>query len=210
MFSSWPAIRPRRQPVREAAALSAELRIPHLLAHANIGLGALQAGHGDPDVGLTLAELGYARFEATGAAFAETRLSLNVTYNRARIAAAFEAAGRPAEALAQLELAIAVAEQTGGRWFEPELHRLRGEWLLRHADAAEAEAEFDKAIDVAIRQNARLWELRAATSLASLHASQRRLDRARDTLAPVYAWFTEGLDRPDLRNAGALLAGLPS
>jgi predicted ATPase len=93
------------------------------------------------------------------------------------------------------------------RWFEAELHRIRGE-LLRTAHpgaTAEAEADFHRAITVARRQDAKLWELRAATSLARLWRDRGKRDEARALVAPVYGWFTEGFDTPDLKEAKALL-----
>ena len=109
--------------------------------------------------------------------------------------------GRAAEALRLLAEALARVEATGERWFEAELHRLRGEALLgaSAADRAEAEACFRKALDVAREQGAKWWELRAATSLARLWAEHGERRKAHDLLAPIYGWFTEGFDTPDLR-----------
>ena len=91
-----------------------------------------------------------------------------------------------------------------------ELHRLRGEWLLQAAPSDEnrAEAAFHQALAVAREQQARSLELRAATSLARLWQQQGRREQARDVLAPVYGWFTEGFDTPDLQDARVLLAQL--
>ena len=101
-------------------------------------------------------------------------------------------------------------ERTGERWFEAELHRLKGEVLLGGSEPsiADVEVEFQRALAIAREQGARFWELRAATSLARLWSDQRRHEDARNLLAPVYAWFTEGLDTPDLAKARALLASL--
>ena len=103
-----------------------------------------------------------------------------------------------------------MANNTGERWFEAELHRLIGESHLAHysSEPAEAEAAFYRAMTVAHQQNARLWELRAAMSLSRLWRDQGRQTAARDLLAPIYGWFTEGFDTPDLRDAKALLDGL--
>jgi len=111
--------------------------------------------------------------------------------------------------LRALAEAMEVAEEKGERFYEPELHRLRGE-LYRDAgrDRREVEDCFVRALDAACRHEARLLELRAATSLARLMASQGRQDDARDALAPIYNWFTEGLDTDDLQSAKVVLDSL--
>jgi predicted ATPase len=94
----------------------------------------------------------------------------------------------------------------GAAPLEAELHRLRGEALLAGAGTvSEAEAAIEKGIDVARRQNAKSWELRGAMSLARLRRQQGRRAEARDLLAPIYGWFTEGFDTADLKEAKALL-----
>jgi adenylate cyclase len=110
--------------------------------------------------------------------------------------------------LATLVEAFALVEETDERYCEAELHRVRGELLLMQGDETEAEASYERAIEVARRQNARSWELRAATSLARLWRQQGRTDEARQMLAEIYDWFTEGFDTPDLREARALLEEL--
>ena len=106
--------------------------------------------------------------------------------------------------------ALARIERTGERWFEAELHRLKGEILLGGCkpSLADAETEFRQAITIARAQGARFWELRAATSLARLWRDQRRHEDARRLLAPVYTWFTEGSNTPDLEKARALMRSL--
>jgi predicted ATPase len=94
--------------------------------------------------------------------------------------------------------------------YEAELHRTRGELLISVRDFEGAEASFREAIAVARRQNAKLWELRAAMSMARLWRDQGKRDQARDLLAPVYGWFTEGFDTRDLKEAKALLDELSS
>jgi predicted ATPase len=100
--------------------------------------------------------------------------------------------------------------QTGIVYYEPELRRLEGELRLRHdpADAQKAEACFQRAVAIARRTQAKSWELRAATSLARLKRDQGRRGEARDLLAPVLGWFTEGFDTADLQEAKALLDDL--
>ena len=97
-------------------------------------------------------------------------------------------------------------ERTGERWSEAELHRLKGELLLQRGDdPEEVETCYRQAIAVAQRQEAKSWELRATTSLARLLRDQGRAAEARDILSPIYHWFTEGFDTPDLQDAKALL-----
>jgi TolB-like protein/predicted ATPase len=119
---------------------------------------------------------------------------------------AYVGLGRFAEARDCLAQAFGLVEKTGERWAEADLHRLAGEVALAcDGDAKSAEACFHRALAIARRQNARAWELRAATSLAALWRDQGRCDQAHDLLAPVYGWFTEGLDTADLLRAKALL-----
>ena len=132
-------------------------------------------------------------------------------YQRAHLADAYGRAGRPkAERLRQLNKAIAQSERTGELWFNAELYRRRGEVMASGTDPdpVAAEADFRHAIAVARSQGARLWELRAATSLARLWRDRGRRAEAYDLLAPVCGWFTEGHDTPDLIGAKELLETL--
>jgi predicted ATPase len=117
-------------------------------------------------------------------------------------------AGHSKESLATLGEALAWVEETGERYWEAELHRQRGELLLRQGDEAGAEARLHKAIKVARRQSAKSWELRATVSLCRLWQEQGRADEARQMLSQIYGWFTEGFDTPDLQEAKALLEAL--
>jgi predicted ATPase len=96
--------------------------------------------------------------------------------------------------------------------FEAEVYRIAGEIALKspEPDVAKAQDYFERAITVARKQQAKSWELRAAVSLARLWRDQGRRDAARDLLAPVYNWFTEGFDTRDLKEAKALLEELAS
>ncbi len=109
-----------------------------------------------------------------------------------------------------LDEALAVLDTTEARVYAAELYRLQGAVLLQQAvpEASQAEACFQQALDVARQQQAKSWELRAATSLARLWQSQDKRQDAYDLLAPVYHWFTEGFDTADLQEAKALLAEL--
>jgi predicted ATPase len=150
---------------------------------------------------------GIARAQQSISAQAARGMIHSQAYHLGLLAHACERAGQSEEALDTLDRALEMADRTGERWFEAELHRLRGEWLIAHRsrEQAEAEACFERAIAVAGRQSAKMWELRAAASFARLRRNQGRPVEARDLLAPVYEWFTEGLDTPDLKEAKALL-----
>ncbi len=118
--------------------------------------------------------------------------------------------GRHDDALGALGLGVAQAEQQGQHYYDAELHRLRAEILLDMDGNAveEAEALFGQSLEIARRQEAKTFELRAATSLARLWQRQGKRDAARALLAPLYAWFTEGFDTRDLKDAKALLEEL--
>jgi predicted ATPase len=110
--------------------------------------------------------------------------------------------------LALLNATLHNVERTGERWLESELYRHKGQLLLRQGQSEAAEELYRKALSIAEEQKAKLWELRAAASLARLRRNQGRHAEARGVLAPVYAWFTEGFGTPDLREAKALLEAL--
>ena len=109
-----------------------------------------------------------------------------------------------------LRLGIAQTEQQEMHFYDAELHRLRAEILLDMDGNAveEAEALFGQALEIARRQEAKTFELRATTSLARLWRDQRKRAAARDLLAPIYGWFTEGFDTRDLQDAKAVLEEL--
>jgi len=127
----------------------------------------------------------------------------------ALLAEAQQAAGQLAEAQGTAATALAVAAQTGSFFGDADLHRLDGDLLLATGGAAdEAAARYHRALAIAREQGARSLELRAATSLARLWRDQGKRAEARDLLAPIYAWFTEGFDTRDLQDAKALLEEL--
>jgi tetratricopeptide (TPR) repeat protein len=117
--------------------------------------------------------------------------------------------GKPEAALVSVAAGLKAVEKTGGAPLEAELYRLRGEALLGGAGTvSEAEAAIQQAIDIARRQNAKSWELRAAMSLARLRRQQGRPQEAVALLAPILGWFTEGFDTADLQAARTLLDDL--
>jgi predicted ATPase len=124
------------------------------------------------------------------------------------LAEAYEGIGQANEGLRGLTEALAVVDKTGERWWEAEMHRVEGLLQLALADEERAETCFRQAMDVARHQEAKSWELRAATSLARLWQQQGKRAAARDLLEPIYGWFTEGFDTADLQEARALLEEL--
>ena len=103
--------------------------------------------------------------------------------------------------------AMTTIETSKESWFKAESHRMAGEIALKppQPDVAKAEASFEKALAVARQQQAKSWELRAAMSMARLWRDQGKREEARELLAPIYGWFTEGFDTRDLKDAKALL-----
>jgi adenylate cyclase len=131
-------------------------------------------------------------------------------YDLALLAEAQEKRGRAEEGLRTLAEAFTLMDKTGERCWEAESHRLKGEFLLRQdvSNAPQAETCFHQALDIAHRQQAKSLELRAVMSLARLWQRQGKRAEARELLAPIYGWFTEGFDTADLQEAKALLETL--
>jgi predicted ATPase len=115
--------------------------------------------------------------------------------------------GRLDEASTNIREAMTAIETTEERWCEAEINRIAGEvgLLWPDADAAKAEVGFARALEVARKQQAKAWELRAAMSLARLLRAQGKRSAARELLSPIYSWFTQGFDTLDLREAKTLL-----
>ena len=153
---------------------------------------------GQTDEALELLIKGLAEFKATGAITTAPRMLT-------LIAEALRGAGRLREALQRLDEAERQIEATQERWYEAEMHRMYGECLIASGDLASAESRFNRALSVSRLQHAKLWEIRAATSLARLWRDQGKRVEAHDLLAPIYGWFTEGFDTPLLRDAKTLL-----
>ena len=123
------------------------------------------------------------------------------------LARAYAGLGQFDDARRYIDEAATMIETNKETWFEAEVHRTAGEIALKSPvpDTANAAEYFDRALEVARKQQAKSWELRAAMSMARLWRDQGKRDEARELLAPVYNWFTEGFDTLDLKEAQALL-----
>jgi predicted ATPase len=173
-----------------------------------IGLGTILRGwalamQGQREEGLAQVRQGLAAWQATGAA-------VLVPFFCTVLADVCDHLGDPEDGLQALAEAHTLVEQQEERWWEAEIHRLRGVLLLRQTGTSQAEAEawLQRALAVARRQEAKSLELRAAMSLSRLWQQQGKRDEAQALLAPIYGWFTEGFDTADLQEAKALLDAL--
>ena len=126
-------------------------------------------------------------------------------HNIALLAEACEIGAQIDGAMTLVDDALRRIERTGERWFVAEVYRQKGALLMRQGHTEAAEELYRKALSIAQEQEAKLWELRAAASLARLRRDQGRRAEARDLLGSVYGWFTEGFATPDLKAAKALL-----
>jgi predicted ATPase len=186
----------------ELLALSDEKGLFQARASGLMFLGWALALAGDTEQGVAHLEQGLGTLNRMGARG-------HVTHYFCFMAEGLLSARRYADALSQVTRALDLAAEIEEHWYVPRLHQVRAELLL-HLDGSgrEAEASLQQAISVARQLGAKGWELPAATSLARLWADRGRRSEARDLLAPVYGWFTEGFDTPDLRAAKASLDAL--
>jgi TOMM system kinase/cyclase fusion protein len=204
-FAAWlHQLRREGQAAQERAAaaiaLSTDQGFPFWEAWGTILRGWAQAEQGQSAEGIAQMRQGIAAWRATGA-------ELQRPYYLALLAEAYGKAGHTEEGLRVLGEALTAVHKTGERQYEAELYRLTGELRLKQnvPDAQEAESCLRQAVDVARQQQAKSLELRAAMSLSRLWQQQGQRDEAYDLLGPIYAWFTEGFDTPDLQEAKALL-----
>jgi predicted ATPase len=183
-----------------AMALCTERGFAYYLAWGTIMQGWALVRQGQREEGMAQMRRGLAAIGATGA-------ELRRPYYLALHAEVCGAVGQFGDGLTMLAEARAAMRSTGECWTEAELHRLTGELLCRQSvvDTPQAEVCFRQALDVARHQQAKSLELRAAMSLSRLWQRQGRRAEARDLLAPIYYWFTEGFDTADLQEARALL-----
>ncbi len=196
----------RREPGRvqeraeEAIAQCERVGLPLFLGVGRTLRGWARAEAGESIEGMAEIQQGLAELMRTGTgAGAPTFLAM--------LAEASWQVGRYDQALGAIGLGVARAQETGQHYWDAELHRLRAQILLDKdvASSEEAEALFRRALEIARGQQGKSFELRTATNLARLLASRGQRDEARNLLAPVYDWFTEGFDTRDLKDAKALL-----
>jgi predicted ATPase len=187
----------------ENATISGERGFPLWLAVSDVLLGWVAAHSEKGADGIDRMRRGIAALTATGArVFEPFHISL--------VAEALALAGEVEEGLAELDQALARSTESGEKWADAELHRLRGDLVCRlpRPDLDGAERSFRAALSIAREQGTKGFELRAATSLAQLLGHDGRREEARELLAPVYGSFTEGFDTADLKDAKALFTAL--
>jgi class 3 adenylate cyclase/predicted ATPase len=190
--------------VEAAIRLATEQGFPLYRAMGALLRGwALAQQAGQAQEGIAQLTQGLTVWRATGT-------EISRPYFLALLADVYGTIGEPEAGLTALTEALTLVDKTGERWYEPELYRLKGALLLQHSseNATEAETCFQHAIRIAQIQQAKSWELRAATNLARLWQQQGKRQEAHALLAPVYGWFTEGFDTADLHEAQALLDAL--
>ena len=188
----------------ELIALADERGAPYWKALGTATRGWLFTEAGKASDAIRAITSGITSLRSTGAVLYEPR---HLWY----LAMAYAELGQPDEARRCIDDAIDKVERSKEKWCEAEVHRIAGEIALKSlapGPEEKAEAYFDHALTVARQQQAKSWELRAAMSLARLWRDQGKVQQARELLAPVYGWFTEGFDTRDLKEAKALLEGL--
>jgi predicted ATPase len=175
----------------------------HYLGNATFERGWVLAAQGQGEKGIAQMHQGLAALRTTGT-------GLLLAEFLALLVEAYGQIGQAKEGLRLLDEALVPVDASGERFYAAEVYRLKGELLLRQTvpEASAAEACFQQALAVARRQQAKSWELRAAMSLSRLWQHQGKRAAARELLAPIYGWFTEGFDTADLQEAKALLAAL--
>jgi DNA-binding SARP family transcriptional activator len=197
----------RREPLAASDMIQALLKVAQERAYLLfVAIGTIDDGWAlasrDPHAAIERIREGIAMCEARG-------LRVLRPGAQAALAEAWGRVGDPGGGLGAIDEGLSLLEQTGERQWEAELYRLQGELrALGGADDDLVEASFQQALRVAQRQQARSFELRAAVSLARFWQHQGQTEPARQLLQPLYAWFTEGFDTPDLVDARALLAEL--
>jgi len=189
------AVQTMLRSANELSAFSHQHGLPLVSTYADLIRGWCLGALGKTGEGIPLLLQGIAALGATA----------YLPFYILTLAEVYGIAARPEEGLNHLAEAANVVETTAERWAEAEIHRLRGTLLLSMNKHAAAEDSYRRALAVARRQSAKFWELRAAISLARLWRDQGKRAEARDLLAPIYDWFTEGFDTPVLQEAKALL-----
>ena len=192
-----------KQYAEELCILSREHGFTLWLASGDLWCGSALTALGQPQQGIARLLDSLSMLRAIGQVLATPWALIMLADSHAKI-------GQVEKGLDCLAEAAQITEMNDDRWSEAELHRLRGDLLNENDDVVAAEQSYFQSLAVARRQSAKFWELRAATSLARLWRDQGKRTEARDLLAPVYNWFTEGHDTPVLKEAKALLEQLSS
>jgi DNA-binding winged helix-turn-helix (wHTH) protein/predicted ATPase len=182
----------------EVNTVTIEQGLPFWRAIGTIYQGWVKAKSGDVPEAMSLLHGGSSAYRATGA-------EVWMPHHLALLAGAYEIAGQVEEAVTLLDEALQIVERTEERWLAAELYRHKGGLMLRQERFEPVEELYHRALSIAQEQGAKLWELRAATSLARLRREQGRRAEARDVLVPIYDWFTEGFNTADLNEAKVLL-----
>jgi adenylate cyclase len=176
--------------------LAAAQGFEHRVAQGRMMRGWALAMQGDAATGVAHIQQGWEAVQSIGQ-------KLYHPYHLALLAEAYGQAGQPEAGLSALDEALTLVEATEERWWEAEVHRLKGELLLQLPlpDISQATACFHQALEVARSQQAKSLELRAALSLSRLWQQHSKQDQARQLLTEIYSWFTEGFETPDLQEA---------
>jgi predicted ATPase len=183
-------------------ALATEQGLPEILANGTMCQGWARVQQGEGEVGLGQIRDGLTHLQAAG-------LWVAVPFCLLMLAEAYERVGQIEEGLSVVAEALAVEDKTGERISEAALYVLKGRLLFfSKGDPAAVEACFQRAIEIARRQSAKLPELGATVGLARLWQQRGKKDKARQMLAEIYGWFTEGFDTADLKEAKSLLEEL--
>jgi predicted ATPase len=183
----------------QLVAVATEQGFPIWRGHGTMHQGWIKVGVGQVAEGISLLRNGSDARRADGE-------GMWLPHYLALLARACEISAQKEEALRLLDETLQLMERTGVRWLAAEINRHKGQLLLRQGLSEAAEELYLSALAIAVEQGAKLWELRAAISLARLWLDQgRRRLEAHDLIAPVYDWFTEGYDTQDLKGAKALL-----
>jgi predicted ATPase len=191
-----------KQVCSEAITLSQEHRLPQWMAFARQSLGWAMCCEGEPQVGIEFQEEAMCSLHSTGSVLHTTRFRLHLAESFLRL-------GQIDQARAHLNAGFAHLESHGETYLAPELYRVS--LLLLSAEGAPddlVERPGTMGLEIARSHGAHLFELRLATCLSRLWRDQGKRTEARDLLAPIYGWFTEGFDTPDLKEAKALLEEL--
>jgi len=181
----------------ELISLSEEHDFPAMLGYGTFFSGWATADAGQINEGIALMEQGLPLVASTGR-------GVTRPYMLGILACAKADLGDLAEARGLVDEALHGTELTGERWWEAELHHIKGRLATANGEHDESETHFQRSIAVSRRQGAKMLELRTSTSLARFWRDQGKHVEARDLLVPIYGWFTEGFDTPDLKEAKAL------